>query len=426
MENDIQLQAADGVAGQRVSRPSTDHSSPRFPSASFISLALGQFISMVGNAVYSLALMWEMKVLTGSTLMMSTILVASLIPLLVFGPIAGVLVDRWKKKTAMIYSDVLRGLVIGLLTILLATHHIAPWMLVAGSVLNSTIGSVFNPAESTLVPLLVGKDKVQQANSITQGAMVISQLIGPFLGGILVGHVSMVAAFSVNSLSFFLSVVSLLFVKSPEPQRVHSPFNMKRMGFEVKEGLDVIRSIAVLRAAIPIALITNFLFAPVDLILIQFCTTVLHGGAQLYGLFGTFFAAGMLAGALLAGILATKVRRGILIASSFPVMALAMLALSFTRIIWVAMALAVICGLSNMVLNILFQSIVQVQIPTDKMGRVFGAIGILFQGAQPFAQLSTGFLLSIVSVPVLLGILGVLQVINSAFAASNRVIRAQQ
>lgn len=426
MENDIQLQAADGVAGQRVSRPSTDHSSPRFPSASFISLALGQFISMVGNAVYSLALMWEMKVLTGSTLMMSTILVASLIPLLVFGPIAGVLVDRWKKKTAMIYSDVLRGLVIGLLTILLATHHIAPWMLVAGSVLNSTIGSVFNPAESTLVPLLVGKDKVQQANSITQGAMVISQLIGPFLGGILVGHVSMVAAFSVNSLSFFLSVVSLLFVKSPEPERVHSPLNMKRMGFEVKEGLDVIRSIDVLRAAIPIALITNFLFAPVDLILIQFCTTVLHGGAQLYGLFGTFFAAGMLAGALLAGILATKVRRGILIASSFPVMALAMLALSFTRIIWVAMALAVICGLSNMVLNILFQSIVQVQIPTDKMGRVFGAIGILFQGAQPFAQLSTGFLLSIVSVPVLLGILGVLQVINSAFAASNRVIRAQQ
>lgn len=392
-------------------------------SRSFLALWFGQLICFTGNNVYGLALMWEMKILTGSTVMMSTVSIATLVPMIVLGPLAGTLVDRWQKRTAMILSDIVRTITIASLTLLLATGQLAPWMLISGAALNSVFGTVYTPANSAMIPLLVGKANLQKANSLSQGTMVITGMIGPFLGGFLVAHVSMTSAFAVNAISYIASVVSLLFVRPVEPAKTNAKLSLRQLGIEMKEGLDVIRQIPIARKMIPLSLIANFLFAPFDLILIQYCSVTLHGGAQLFGTLGSCFSAGMLLGAVAAGVAAQHIKQGYLITTSFVLSSSMMIFMSFTRTVWIALGLAVVMGLFNMMLNVLLMTIVQVQIPQEKMGRVFGTVGTLSQGSQPFAQALAGFLLNAFRVPVLMGVLGALATVNALWAATQKEIR---
>jgi hypothetical protein len=139
-------------------------------------------------------------------------------------------------------------------------------MLIAGSAVNSLVGSVYSPANAALVPLLVGRDNLQQANSVSQGTMVLTQIIGPFVGGILVAHVSMVAAIAANAATYLASVVSLLLVQHREPAREHKKLDVRQFIAEFKEGLDAILRMKLMRQLIPVALIANFLFAPFELI----------------------------------------------------------------------------------------------------------------------------------------------------------------
>ena len=401
------------------------HSStrPKLWSPSFIALWLGQLICFTGNNVYSLALMWEMKVLTGSTVMMSTVSIATVVPLIVIGPIAGALVDRWHKRTAMVLSDIIRALTIAALTALLATGHLSPWMLIAGAILNSTVGTVYNPANSSLLPLLVGRENLQKANSISQGTNVVTGMIGPFLGGFLVAHVSMTSAFLANAVAYLASVLSLLFVHLREEPRDHVQLSTKQLLVEMKEGLDVIRGISLLRKLIPVALIANFLLAPFDLILIQYCSNTLHGGAQLFGTLGSCFSAGMLIGATVAGLVTKKVKKGHLIGVTFVLFGVMMILMSQTRVVWVALTLAGLMGLFNMAMNITLMTMIQMQVPQEKMGRVFGTMGTVFQGAQPFAQAFAGFLLSAFQTPVLMLTIGILATTDALYAATRKEVR---
>jgi MFS transporter, DHA3 family, macrolide efflux protein len=397
-----------------------------FRNKSFLFLWAGQLVSMLGNSVYTLALMWEMKVLTGSTVMMSAVSIASLVPMLVCGPFAGVLVDRWHKRTAMIWSDVIRAFVITVLTALVFAHAISPWMLIAGAAINNTVSSVFSPAQSALLPILVGKENLQKANSITQGTTVMTQIIGPFAGGILVAQVSMGSAFGVEAASFLVSVVSLILMTHREPTRVAHKLNSKQFMTEMKEGLEVIRGMRLVRTLIPIGLVANFLFAPVELVLIQYSTNVLHGSAQMYGALGACFSAGMLLGAILAGSLSKKIRKGMLIAITFPLSSLAVFAMAFTSTPWLAMVCLGLSGVFNMMVNILLMTILQSEIPQEKMGRVFGSFGVLIQGSQPFAQAIGGYLLMVFSVPVLMGAIGALATVDALFATFSKVVRGQE
>jgi MFS transporter, DHA3 family, macrolide efflux protein len=391
---------------------------------SFFALIVGQFLANLGNSVYQLALMWEMKVLTGSTVMMSTVSIAMLVPLIVLGPIAGVMVDRWPKRLAMIGSDVFRFLIVAIMSSAVLLHVAAPWMLIATAALCSVAGSIYNPANNALLPLLVGKESLQQANSISQSSFVSTQILGPIAGALLIAHVSMSAAFFSNAVGFLFSVLSLLFVRVSEPVRMHSPLQPKTVVAEMKDGLKTLFDLPSMRVMTPVALIANFLFAPFEIILIQYCTKVLHGGVQLYGTMGSFMAVGMLCGAILAGVIAKRIRKGVLLQVSLPMMSVPIIALAFIRVPWLALIMAVLFGLFNMTVNILFMTMMQEMVPQEKLGRVSGSLGIVFQGAQPFAQAIGGVLLAYFTVPALIAAIGVLETINASIGAATKVIRS--
>lgn len=390
---------------------------------SFLGIWIGQFISSLGNGVYGLALIWEMKLLTGSTVMMATVGMAEMIPAMILGIFAGVLVDRWSKKKAMICSDLIRGLIVGIVTLLLAIGYLRPWEIVVSGALTSVAASVFGPAYGSIYRLVAGKENLQKANSMNQVSSVISGMLGPGLAGILIAHLSMYTLFVFNSLSFFVSVMGLLLVFYVEPERVKVPLNIRRFGSELREGIVAIFAIPTLKNAIPLGLFMNFIFAPIDIVMIQYCTKVLHGGSQLFGLFGSCFSAGLLLGAFVPGYLLKFLKKGYLVVYSLTFIAALMIALSLTQNTAVMLLSAILFGISLVAVSVTVNTSIQLSIPEDKMGRVFGALGIANQGVSPVSLALSGYVLSILSVPVVLLVMGVLQLGSSSYALCNRVIR---
>jgi MFS family permease len=137
----------------------------------FRKLWLSHVISSFGDALTNLALLITAQRLTGSTAAVATTAVAVALPQLLFGMFAGVLVDRWDRKRVMIASDLARAfLVLGFLAV---SSPDRMWILYVVAFVQASIGTLDNPARSSVVPQIVGRDNLLAANSFFQSTMII-------------------------------------------------------------------------------------------------------------------------------------------------------------------------------------------------------------------------------------------------------------
>ena len=148
----------------------------------FALLWLGGLISFVGDWVLFIALPVYVYDLTGSALATGGMFIAQTAPRLLFGSIAGVFADRWDRKRTMIVANVLSA---AALLLLLPVHSIADlWLVYLAAFLQASITLFFQPAESALVPTLVGEEQLVYANALTALNWELTRLIAPPLGGL--------------------------------------------------------------------------------------------------------------------------------------------------------------------------------------------------------------------------------------------------
>ncbi|HEY3562130.1 MAG TPA: MFS transporter, partial [Kribbella sp.] len=138
-------------------------------------------ISLVGDWLLRTGLAFQVYVLTGSTLASGGLLLASFLPAVLLGSLAGVFVDRWNQRTTMIVTNVLNAVV---LLPLIAVHDASTLWIVYGVVLaQSCLQQFFTPAEQSLVPLLVHPDQLVTANALNSQIRDLARLVGAALGG---------------------------------------------------------------------------------------------------------------------------------------------------------------------------------------------------------------------------------------------------
>jgi MFS family permease len=185
-----------------------------FRDRSFVALWLGQTISFVGDYFYWLAIPIMVERLTGSALQVGISVIASTLPFLFLGPVAGVFVDRWDRKRTMIVSDVLRGVLV------LACLHVQTpdqvWIYYAIAFLMSCISRFFFPAQNAVLPLIVpDEDDLLAANGLMQIVQTAGFLIGPILAGFSIGLWGPQVGFAVDSATYFVSAAGILLMTVP-------------------------------------------------------------------------------------------------------------------------------------------------------------------------------------------------------------------
>jgi MFS family permease len=183
----------------------------------FQRLWLGQIVSQTGDWFNTIALYAVVLKLTGSGKAIGLLLVARFLPTVFCGSTAGVIADRFSRKTIMIVTDLLRAVIV--LGFLLVRRADQMWIVYLLTVLQLTTSTFFEPARTAAIPSVVHERDLVTANAITSATWSTVLTLGAALGGFVAGWFGTDAAFVIDSASYFLSAILIATIHLPKREK---------------------------------------------------------------------------------------------------------------------------------------------------------------------------------------------------------------
>jgi MFS family permease len=274
---------------------------------------LAGFISSLGSKICYFALLLKVYAMSqGKIQNLGFLAIAEIIPFMIFGAFAGVVVDRFSRKHIMIISDVLSGFItmsvilVGDLKFIYVIAFIASFV------------NVFRyPAQSSFEPNLVDKEDIALMNSFESSASSMIQIIGSAFGAAIVGFVGVKSSFIIDGISFFLSalIISTIFITethieaSPEElgnEKVHK----KNITKELLEGTSIIFKSKTIKLMTLIDLYLTFAMAMqgtlIYVFLIQSLKMPSAEANKAWGILLSSLGVGAIIGSLVLGVLVKK------------------------------------------------------------------------------------------------------------------------
>jgi predicted MFS family arabinose efflux permease len=202
----------------------------------FRRLWLGRLISQTGDWFNSVALFTLLLNLTGSGEAVGLVLIIKLLPQFFAGPIAGVVADRFNRKTIMIVADVMRGLLV--LGFLLVRRPDQVWIVYLIAALEIIVSSFFEPAESAAVPTIVSREELVSANALSGATWSVTLAFGAALGGAVTDLFGRDTAFVIDAITFFISAAFIQATRIPPLAGRPKPSGQsKRLSFANATGI---------------------------------------------------------------------------------------------------------------------------------------------------------------------------------------------
>lgn len=389
----------------------------------FRRLWIGQTISQIGDGLTSLAILIMINQLTGSTAALATMMIAIALPQLVFGLLAGVYVDRWNRKTIMIVSDVIRGLLV--LGFIIVRHPQDIWIFYVLGFLQAAIGTFFDPAKSALIPNIVEPEALLAANGLSQTTRVMTGVVGSVLAGILVGAThSAWSAFSLDALSFFVSAlfISRILIQKSDVSIVGNAGATSQAGLrdvlkELAEGLRYLLGKRMLVGVVVTVAVTMLGIGAVNVLIVPYLLNTLHVPTTWLGMIDAAQVAGMILGAANVTLLAKRLKSTSIIVVS--TMALGLFVGLFGRAgnIWLALAALFFVGLSIAPLQAAIATVLQSTIPDEKRGRANSTMNTVTTLASVISMASAGLLGDRLGVRQVFYLSGSIAILAGALAA---------
>lgn len=183
----------------------------------FALLVIGQAVAVLGSSLIGFALgVWAYQQ-AGSVTDFTMIALATSLPMALFSPLAGALVDRWSRKLILLIGQVAAMLIMITLAILYWQDALQVWHIVTLSAIGSLFNAFVFPAVTASIPLMVPREQLSRANSLISLVMGIVQLLAPALAGALMVAIGLKYLFVINLATFAIGVVALALTPIPRP-----------------------------------------------------------------------------------------------------------------------------------------------------------------------------------------------------------------
>lgn len=190
----------------------------------------GFMISIIGSAIFSFVTGLYLLEATEKSFFYAMNLLLFTLPLIIFGPLFGHLADRYSKKHLIIIGDLLNTiLMLGIYFLWDSSNKMV--LIYTGTLFSSLLSNLVSISFSSGVPRFFGKDWIIQANSLSQIINSIARILGPFLGGVVYGYGDIKLFFLINGISFFISMIAELFLKT---ENVETESKLK---YKLREGV---------------------------------------------------------------------------------------------------------------------------------------------------------------------------------------------
>jgi Na+/melibiose symporter-like transporter len=352
-------------------------------------------VSLMGDWVLRVGLAYAVYQLTGSTLASATTLLAALLPQIVLGSLAGVLVDRWDRRRTVIWTNVL--LATGLLPLLLVHDRDQVWLIYLVTAVQSGLAQFFVSAEAALVPQLVPAADLVTANALNGQNRDVARLVGAGLGGVVAGLGGIALLTVVDAATFALAaaLLALVRLRGKADGRVAAR-SAGRFWQGWVEGARMAVRDRTLRTILLFVVVTSVGEAVMGTLMAPFVRDVLHGSAQGYGTILALQAAGGILGGLGVAALGHRFSPRALAgygALAFGAFDLALFLYPLLRpVLWPAGVLMVIIGLPGAATIAGLMTLFQTATDDVYRGRVIGAASALEGMAMLLGALGAGTL----------------------------------
>ncbi len=368
----------------------------------------GRFVSLMGSGIQMIALPLYILDLTGSGTLMGVFSMLTILPALITSPFSGIIGDRRNRRNVMIAMDLGRGILICWFGILATTGNFNIYALFVLQIFVSIMDSLFNSSSSALMPDLISKTELIEANSMKGGFDAASTILGPVMGGIIYGLWGIKMVFYSNGISFIISSVFSMFIAYNKKVEKKQKISLKLF---LKENSEVFKFIVAKKGLLQLftfAMTANFLLVPLfDVIMPYALKRGVGFTSRQYGYIMGFLAVGILLGNIGISLYFKKLglrklmKYGLVIETSLRLVVCALIlpavvkiygGVTFTLFVSVSMG-CIAMEFFNAFVNTPISTNLQNLVPEEMRSRFFSILGMFSQGAMPLGALLFGTLL---------------------------------
>lgn len=389
----------------------------------FSLLILGKLVSLLGSNMQQFALSLYVLELTGSAAVFASILSIIIIPRLIFSPFAGVFGDWFDRKRSIVSLDMINAIVLGIYALIFITKGALSITLIYILVIILEIVEIFfHSAMSAVLPSIVKKDDLLEANSVKTLVMSIGDLLAPIIAALIYGAFGMKMILIVNSISFMLSSISEMFINVPKSHKRPEKISFKAFIQDLFGGVKLVKENKLLFTVITSGGVLNFCAAPLYSIgLVFIAKEILKISDFQFGLFQMILASSFIIAPIFGGKHIKKIRIGKLLYLSFVMIEATIVAMVFVPLnyfdnklvpYFALMICAFLSGVfatyANIALGTLFSEIV----PLELMGRISTIMGMAMTILIPIGQMIFGYLYDRIKPNYVIAIAGIILFID--------------
>ena len=377
----------------------------------FLFLWLDQLMSQLADRFLLYILLIFAYRVTRTNLGVSLPMLAFGFSAVLFGPVAGVFVDRWDKKKVMIISNILRGLLIFLI-IPFIDHSLATVFIISFAIFS--VSQFFAPAETSSIPSLVEKKDLIAANSLFMMTLMVASIVGIGLAAPLTNFLGTRIVLIIAA-SLHLASTLATFMISLEHTKKHKKVSLVILFKELLSGLEFIRRKPLIYSSLIKLFFATSVLVAVCMLAVGFSEKILRIGAANFGYLIFSAGTGMLVGGLFLGRFGHRFKKNRLAHIGFLMAGSALLLLGNTENIWIVFASVFFLGVGNAFIVAPLQTILHEKVPRVIRGRVFGVQNMFINSAFTFPAVILGEVADLIGLRVIIVLLGVSVLLSGVF-----------
>jgi len=351
----------------------------------------------------SVAQAWLVYSMTKSALLLGSVGFASQFPVFLVAPFGGITADRMNRQRLVIATQIASMILAGILAWLTLSGRVQVWHIFALAGMLGVVNAFDIPGRQSFLVDMVGKEDLMNAIALNSSMFNGARVIGPAIAGILVAKIGEGWCFAANSLSYVAVIVGLLLMHVHSPARVskHSPIE------DIIEGFRWVNQTHIIRALLLLIGLVSLVAMPYTVLMPIFADKILHGGARGLGILMGATGVGALFGALTLAAKTGVKGLGRWVAFSCAGLGISLVCFSFSRSLWLSVALLLPSGYSMMLQMACSNTLIQTMVPDQLRGRVMSVYSMMFMGMAPFGAFFGGALAHRAGAPLTVGVGGV-------------------
>ncbi|HDR4423321.1 TPA: MFS transporter [Bacillus cereus] len=366
---------------------------PLLKNTNFLFLWAATLFSSFALAFFTFSQTWYIAKTLNLEASLGVVFVALSVPRLIFMIIGGAVADKFPKKNIMFYSNIVRAILVATILTWFIVGDVTLYTFALFALFFGLADAFFWSADGSILPELVEKSRLTQANSLTQMTNQASVILGPVLGGILIKFTNYETIFSITILLLIIAAILVQKIQFTMPEQQNTD---KGMFTSIKEGILYVKESPFLSTFLLCSAFLNlFLIGPMQVGFPLFVKNVLHGDSLQFSYLEASVGGGMAIGAVIVGLKNINRRRGLFCIIMMLLSGVFFLSINFSTVLWQALLAGMFYGITIAMAIVPLMAMIQSTVKEEMMGRVMSLLMLSSMGFIPLSYAFTSIALAI-------------------------------